>query len=130
MTLQPERLAWSRSLREPPPTIASVNPDFDRAERHARELDGEDDSVRRAAEAPVETPADGPPADIVETAVKEHKMAGTVGAVTGAVAGTVLGGPPGGVIGAATGAVRGVLAGELVDRVKERLEDVDPAPTG
>ena len=104
-----------------------VNPDFDRAERHARELDGEDDSTRRAAEEPVETDPGGPPGDIVETAVKDHKVAGTVGAVTGAVTGTVLGGPPGGVIGAATGAVRGVIAGEAFDRVKERLEDDDPA---
>ena len=103
-----------------------MNPDFDRAERHARELDGEDDSTRRAAEEPVDSATDGPPGDIVETAVKEHKVAGTVGAVTGAVAGTVLGGPPGGVVGAATGAVRGVLAGEVMDRVKDRLEDVDP----
>jgi hypothetical protein len=109
---------------------ALVTPDFDRAERHARELDGEDDSTRRAAEEPVEAAPDRPRGDIVETAVKEHKVAGTVGAVTGAVTGTVLGGPPGGVIGAATGAVRGVIAGEAFDRVKERLEDDDPASPG
>lgn len=109
---------------------APVNPDFDRAERHARELDGEDDSVRRAAEEPPEHTSDDAPGDMVETAVKDHKVAGTVGAVTGAVTGTVLGGPPGGVIGAATGAVRGVIAGEAFDRVKERLEDDDPALPG
>ena len=103
-----------------------MNPDFDRAERHARELDGEDDSRRRAAEEPIEPESE----DVVETAIKEHKVAGTVGAVTGALTGTVLGGPPGTVVGAVTGAVRGVVAAEAFDRVKERLENEDEAAAG
>ena len=102
-----------------------MEPNFDHAERHARELDGEDDSRRRAAEDPVAHRPDTS-SGIVETA-SDHKVAGTVGAVTGAITGTVLGGPPGGVAGAATGAVRGVVAAEAFDRIKQRLEGDDPA---
>jgi hypothetical protein len=104
-----------------------MQPDFDRAERHARELDGEDDSKRREAEAP--KPRKGPteqsPMDAVEHAVDEHKTAGVAGAVTGAATGTLIAGPPGTVIGAVTGAARGVLAGVALDHVSEKLAEGD-----
>ena len=107
-----------------------MNPDFDRAERHARSLDGEDDSVREAAEAdpPEDAPKSG--ADKVREVVAKHPVAGTVGALTGAATGTVVAGPAGTVIGAATGAARGVVVGEALEQVGRKLhldEEREPA---
>ena len=103
-----------------------MEPDFDRAERHARELDGEDDTARQAAEAPVEKRPEGDaPLDAVAHAVEEHKTAGVAGAVTGAATGTLIAGPPGTVIGAVTGAARGVVAGVVLDHVGEKLAEGD-----
>ena len=105
-----------------------MQPDFDRAERHARSLDGEDDSVRQAAQA--DPPDKREPAGVekVGQVIRDHPVAGTVGALTGAATGTLVAGPAGAVVGAVTGAARGVVAGAAVDEIKDKLDDEGPDP--
>ena len=107
-------------------------PDFGAAEDRVADIDGTEspDSIldSGAADEPDRTPAEA-----IREVVRDHPVAGAMGALTGAIGGTIVAGAPGTVVGAATGAARGVVVAEAAKKIGERLESanlLDPEDNG
>jgi hypothetical protein len=134
--VHPRSRGWSRVAENESSEIRE--PDFTRVEQQAASLHedipagGNGRDTRGEATGPSDEAAGGS-SDVpdrtatekVGDVVRNHPVAGAVGALTGAATGTILGGAPGTIVGAATGAARGVVVAEAVQKVTERLEDVN-----
>ena len=96
-------------------------PDFGGAEERAAEIDGAESPDAILENQPADEPT-RTAGEAVREVVRDHPVAGAMGALTGAIGGTIVGGAPGTVVGAATGAARGVVVAEAARKIGKRLE--------